>query len=164
MNLILMNDGFTVNNGPFRPYDDKNNGMFFQDIIDGYFPGEFKNQYPDGVKFSVDDQRSLDIFAGTPRRLLESARSSRLEKLNDELGEGDGKLKVKFPDGSDCIVNTQGEYKIRQIRRIIMNNFQIDDDFELISPPSPEFLNDDHSLLSLGLYPRGIILIHVQKK
>lgn len=165
MQLVLKNNGFTINNGPLRPYTENNNGMFFQDIMDGYFPGEFKKEYPDGIKFSVDDQRSLDLFSGTPRRLLESSRSSRSEKdTDDQLGEGDGKLKVKFPDGSECIVNTLGNQKVRQIRRIIVNNFQIDDDFELCSPPSNSFLNDNHTLASLNLYPRGIVLITINKK
>lgn len=164
MNLVLKNNGFTVNNGPLRPYTENNNGMFFQDIMDGYFPGEFKKEYPDGIKFSVDDQRSLDLFSGTPRRLLESARSSRSEKDDDQLGEGDGKLKVKFPDGSECIVNTLGNQKVRQIRRLIVNNFEIDDDFELCSPPSTNYLKDDHTLASLNLYPRGIVLIIIIKK
>lgn len=163
MNLILKNNGFIVNNGPLRPYSENNNGMFFQDIMDGYFPGEFKKEYPDGVKFSVDDQRSLDLFSGTPRRLLESARSSRSEK-DDQLGEGDGKLKIKFPDGSDLVVNTLGNQKIRQIRRLIVNNFEIDDEFELCSPPSNNYLNDNHTLASLNLYPRGIVLITIKKK
>ena len=162
--LVLLNDGFTVNNGPLRLYSEKDNGMFIQDIVDGYFPGEFKAENPDGVKFTVDDQRSLDIFKGTPRRLLESARSQRIDKDDEELGEGDGKLKVKFPDGTDSVINTNSEHKIRQIRRIITNNFHIDDDFELCSPPSTEFLNDEMTLQSLGLYPRGIILISIKKK
>ncbi|OHT05499.1 hypothetical protein TRFO_26771 [Tritrichomonas foetus] len=164
MKLVLLNDGFTVNNGPLRIYTENNNGMFIQDIMDGYFPGEFKGEFPDGVKFSVDDQRSLDIFKGTPRRLLESARSLRLDKEEDEIGEGDGKLKVKFPDGNVTVINTKGENKVRQIRRLIVNNFVINDRFELCSLPSTEFLKDEATLESLGLYPRGIVLVSVCKQ
>ena len=40
-------------NGPFRPFTEPTTQQCIQDIMDGYFPTELQDRYPDGVPFVV---------------------------------------------------------------------------------------------------------------
>ena len=48
--------GMLVGAGPARSFEDSE--AFVKDVCDGYFPQEFKSQYPDGIKLDVRDCRS----------------------------------------------------------------------------------------------------------
>ena len=43
----------------FRPYSDQATEAFMQDLLDGYFPSEFKARFPDGVEIKVRDESDL---------------------------------------------------------------------------------------------------------
>ncbi|TPX34715.1 hypothetical protein SmJEL517_g02697 [Synchytrium microbalum] len=70
--LSLYRNGFALRSGPFRPFSDKSTKMFMRDLLDGYFPFELKDQYPDGVPFDLrdyhttayDDQPKYIPFSG----------------------------------------------------------------------------------------------------
>ncbi|NWQ83509.1 UBX11 protein, partial [Columbina picui] len=47
--LTLYQNGIAMFNGPFRPYEDPSTQQCLQDIMDGYFPSELQNRYPDGI-------------------------------------------------------------------------------------------------------------------
>ena len=47
--LTVFKNGFMLRRGPFRAYSDASNRLFMADILDGYFPLEFKEEFPDGV-------------------------------------------------------------------------------------------------------------------
>jgi hypothetical protein len=51
-------DGLLVRNGPARAYAMKESRLLVRDLIDGYFPFEFKADFPDGVKLVVLDKLS----------------------------------------------------------------------------------------------------------
>lgn len=53
--LCFWKNGFQVNGAPVRSYVVPINRAFVQDILDGYFPYELKEKYPDGVPFTVLD-------------------------------------------------------------------------------------------------------------
>lgn len=156
MALVLLDTGFTVNGGELRPYAEKRNGMFIQDIVDGFFPGEFKDRYPDGVKFTVEDRRSEELFKGTARRLIESARGIRRDE--EEVCDGDGKLKVKMANGGDVVIPISAATKVRQVRRIVQKKMDMDE-FELCLPLSTNPVEDTATMGSLGLYPRGVLVV-----
>jgi hypothetical protein len=56
ISVTFFYNGIWLNNGPLRPYSLKECQSFCQDILDGYFPAEFKDQYPDGVIFHATDK------------------------------------------------------------------------------------------------------------
>ena len=60
---ILYISGIMLFRGPFRPYTSDNARSFIADVMDGYFPAEFKDKYPDGVAFEIKD--SSDVFSST---------------------------------------------------------------------------------------------------
>ena len=53
--LAVFQDGVLIRRGPFRPFSDETTQRFVSDVLDGYFPPEFKNDYPDGVIFDIKD-------------------------------------------------------------------------------------------------------------
>lgn len=162
--LTLKEDGFTVNNGDLRLYSRPVSSDFFQDIMDGFFPLEFKEQYPEGVRIIVDDQRVNDLFKGQARKLVESSRREKRDtKVIDwtkELGEGTGKLKVKLSNGKDIIVRTEKTTKIRDIKILITDYLGLED-CKVAIPPSLEPVDDSKTIEQLSLYPRGLLILNM---
>jgi hypothetical protein len=56
INLVFYLDGLCLNDGPFRPYHWPAAQAVVQDLVDGYFPYEFKQNHPDGVPLKVFDK------------------------------------------------------------------------------------------------------------
>lgn len=77
--MYLYADGFRVDDGPFRGFDDDKNVSFVRDVQDGYFPYEMVHTHPDGVPFRLVDRHDEDwesgfvAFTGAAR-LLDSQR------------------------------------------------------------------------------------------
>ncbi|XP_027596035.1 UBX domain-containing protein 11 isoform X1 [Pipra filicauda] len=57
--LTLYQNGIVLCNGAFRPYQDPSTQQCLQDIMDGYFPSELQQRYPDGVPLQVTDRRDV---------------------------------------------------------------------------------------------------------
>ena len=51
--MSVFSDGLLVGGRPARSFEDF--GGLVKDVCDGYFPQEFKAQYPDGIKLDVRD-------------------------------------------------------------------------------------------------------------
>ena len=79
--ISLYNKYFTVNNGDPRDYDLPMSAQFFRDIMDGYYPSEFKEEYPDGVQFKIEDHRAPEMFQGKARHINEQKdKNSRCKR------------------------------------------------------------------------------------
>ncbi|XP_043785004.1 uncharacterized protein LOC122710872 isoform X2 [Apis laboriosa] len=64
MSLKFYKNGMIVQDGPLRSYEDPATTSFLKDILDGYFPSELQEAYPEGVPFKVEDHRS-QLFLNT---------------------------------------------------------------------------------------------------
>jgi hypothetical protein len=84
--------------------------------------------------------------------------SARKERPDEDLGSGDGKLKVKLPSGGELLIQTTAQTKVRQIRRIVGNKLE-SSDFELCVPLKKVPLDDNSELGAIGLYPRGVLML-----
>lgn len=62
VSLTFYKNGFVLFEGPFRPYNIPSSLPFVKDIMDGYFPYELKERYPNGVPFKLCD-RSYEEYA-----------------------------------------------------------------------------------------------------
>ncbi|XP_062510595.1 UBX domain-containing protein 11-like isoform X2 [Corticium candelabrum] len=80
--LTVYQNGFLLFSGPFRPYSDPLSQRFIQDIMDGYFPSELQDRYPDGVPITLTDKREV-IFRD---RRHETAFPGSGEVLGGEAG------------------------------------------------------------------------------
>jgi hypothetical protein len=58
--LTFYKNGIMVKRGPFRTNGSDTYVSFVRDIMDGYFPSEFKKDYPDGVIFELIDKHECE--------------------------------------------------------------------------------------------------------
>lgn len=60
LSLTIFKNGLWLKDGPLRPYSLPECQAFLQDVLDGYFPAELRQEYPDGVVFSpLEDKSAL---------------------------------------------------------------------------------------------------------
>ncbi|XP_047358298.1 uncharacterized protein LOC124952453 [Vespa velutina] len=75
ISLKFFKNGMIVQDSPLRLYNDPKTTSFIRDILDGYFPSELQEAYPNGVPFKVEDHRSevytndVNVFPGQGHRL-----------------------------------------------------------------------------------------------
>ncbi|XP_014605734.1 PREDICTED: uncharacterized protein LOC106787680 [Polistes canadensis] len=75
VSLKFYKNGMIVQGGPLRLYNDPKTASFIRDILDGYFPSELQETYPNGVPFKVENHRTevytndVNIFPGHGYRL-----------------------------------------------------------------------------------------------
>ena len=82
--VVYYKNGLLVKRGPFRSADSKSYKTFVDDILDGYFPSEYKDEYPDGVIFDLLDKHWYEYEPGcgdeVEGRMTASQLSQRLPK------------------------------------------------------------------------------------
>lgn len=83
--LTLFANGIFMFEGPFRPFTDATTRTCVQDFMDGFFPSELQDKYPDGVVIKVTDRREVhfkddrsNIFQGPGVILGGDSKPSRL--------------------------------------------------------------------------------------
>jgi hypothetical protein len=54
--VVFYSNGLMVRRGPFRDHASESFRKFTRDVMDGYFPSEFRDEYPDGVVFVLVDR------------------------------------------------------------------------------------------------------------
>ncbi|KAM4633813.1 UBX domain-containing protein 11 [Polymixia lowei] len=64
--LRLYSNGILMFDGPFRPYQEHSTQQCMQDLMDGYFPSELQERFPDGVPFEVHDRREEEFIVRRP--------------------------------------------------------------------------------------------------
>ena len=150
VSIILFNDGFTVNDGELRPYNTPSSASFMRDILDGFFPQEFKQDYPDGVKLKVEDRRT--------RQNDDKPDDLEMLPAPTGIGEGDGAVKVRIPAIPDVTIKITKTQTVQDLMNLIEHNFDIRN-FALCSPMSSEPLQPDRTVGDVGLYPKGMALV-----
>ncbi|XP_041439840.1 UBX domain-containing protein 11 isoform X2 [Xenopus laevis] len=86
--LTLYKNGIILFQGPFRSYQEKSTQLCMRDIMDGYFPSELQNRFPDGVTFQVTDNRNVvfqeqsrwDDFPGSGQTVGSSGNNIQTSK------------------------------------------------------------------------------------
>ncbi|KYQ56877.1 UBX domain-containing protein 11 [Trachymyrmex zeteki] len=84
MALKFYKNGMCVNGGPLRSYYDPTAVSFIRDILDGYFPSELQQEYPDGVPFMIEDHRTelhIDDSASFPGQGYRLGKQSPMDNL-----------------------------------------------------------------------------------
>ncbi|KAG7475518.1 hypothetical protein JOB18_032895 [Solea senegalensis] len=64
--LRLYSNGIVMFDGPFRSYQENSTQQFMRDLMDGYFPSELQERFPDGVPFEVHDRRDEEFILRLP--------------------------------------------------------------------------------------------------
>ena len=79
VDLTLFANGISLYSGPFRSFHDSLTKKFCIDIMDGYFPSELQEKYPDGVPFNLFDKRDV---------VFKEERNSVFKSKGYRLGSG----------------------------------------------------------------------------
>jgi hypothetical protein len=56
--ITIYKDGILIKRGPFREMGSDSFNSFVGDVLDGYFPSEFRGENPDGVILKLTDKRN----------------------------------------------------------------------------------------------------------
>lgn len=62
--IILFRNGLFIKRGPFRENGSSSYLSFVRDVVDGYFPSEYRTEYPDGVILELTDKHNEDYKLG----------------------------------------------------------------------------------------------------
>jgi hypothetical protein len=113
-NIIFYRNGIMVGNGSFRPYSWDITKAFLNDIADGYFPYEFKEKHPDGVKLNVIDKTNEIYSKNTEvKKKLADYNTSNIKDLDF----------LKVQDEQARIVDAQTLFN--QMPKILIKNGKI---------------------------------------
>ncbi len=115
--LKLYANGICLFNGPFRSFNDSLTKKFCIDIMDGYFPTELQDRYPDGVNFELVDKRDV-IFK--QNELINSVFKSKGYRLgsgrvDNSLSTSDGNLQIERSHDKETITNEEDFYNRKTI-------------------------------------------------
>jgi hypothetical protein len=157
VHIHFTDEGFAIDTNDLRPYAHPLSTAFFQDIMDGFFPVEFKAKYPEGVTLVIDDQRKNELFKGEARRLVDSAHREKRAQWKPEIGDGAGQLKVRFADGKETVVRTSADTTVASVRVTIQRVLGLEV-FRLAAPTGAE-VDEARTVGELGLFPRGLVLL-----
>eukprot|EP00656_Telonema_subtile_P056435 TRINITY_DN9011_c0_g1_i6.p2 TRINITY_DN9011_c0_g1~~TRINITY_DN9011_c0_g1_i6.p2 ORF type:complete len:262 (-),score=57.15 TRINITY_DN9011_c0_g1_i6:273-1058(-) len=93
MEMVFWKDGFQIDYAGLRPYTMKHNRAFVQDLLEGFFPFELKESFPDGVPLSVHD-RTWEPFDGSRRHrpFSQAGQGQRLGDGGQRLGDGESQV------------------------------------------------------------------------
>ncbi|KAL6462391.1 hypothetical protein MHYP_G00288130 [Metynnis hypsauchen] len=97
--LWLYKNGIVMFNGPFRSYHDPSTQRCMQDLMDGYFPSELQEKFPEGVVFQVYDRREEEFrvrrapgfpgkghtVGGSEEKLLDHREEDRCTQSQSQL-------------------------------------------------------------------------------
>ncbi|XP_042220624.1 uncharacterized protein LOC121865354 [Homarus americanus] len=68
LQLTLYKNGVVVDDGGFRSFESVKTRQFLQDILDGFFPSELQDIYPQGVPIKVRDKRQVIFLPNSSKR------------------------------------------------------------------------------------------------
>lgn len=89
--VCVYSDGICVNSGPFRPYGWALCDAFLNDLLEGYYPYEFKDRYPDGYPLEVVDKSTEKC--PTNATLAPSTTKTTFTGAGHKLGGTSGTIK-----------------------------------------------------------------------
>ena len=70
LRITLYSNGFTIDKGDFRPYDDPVNQQFMKELNEGYVPKEIQDKYKGGVSVGLEDKRQEAFRPPTPPKYV----------------------------------------------------------------------------------------------
>lgn len=140
--IIMYKNGIMVKRGPFRPAGSDSFNSFTRDILDGYFPSEFRESAPDGVILDLTDKRNEyfkhDSSTESSYRGEEMKAAQFLDRLPKTVIKGGDIVSVrshvgsKLNSGQDIQSNSQNSDNKSELH----NNFLSGNDVVHLSTPA----------------------------
>lgn len=79
--ITFYSDGIMIRRGPFRESSSPSYSSFVRDIMDGFFPSEFRDEFPDGVLFHLIDKHTIKYLGSKDRADEAMSKDHFLGKL-----------------------------------------------------------------------------------
>lgn len=100
LRITLYQNGFTVEGGEFRPYDDENNKKFMKELNEGYVPEELRKVHNKPVGIALEDRRKEKFVPPPPPKYV--AYSGEGASLGGQAGVG-GAVNKDAADGKPVV-------------------------------------------------------------
>jgi hypothetical protein len=84
VHVCVYSDGICVNSGPFRPYGWPLANAVIDDVLEGFYPYEFKDRYPDGFPIHILDKSTEKC----PTGLVPTTGVSNIVSASDQPNFG----------------------------------------------------------------------------
>lgn len=119
IDVSVYSDGIMIKRGPFRNLYSDSCRAFVRDIMDGFFPSEFRSEYPDGVMFRLIDRHNIPYGGSTDQAAEKLSKEDLLRNVRKVVLK-DGNLvpmrsdiaqlleKGNSGDSSSCSVQDKG--------------------------------------------------------
>ena len=163
--ITMYRNGFTLDNGTFRPYTDPQNKEFIESVKQGYIPQELE-QYAQTSNVAVDVTdhtndmfKESDVkpkpqpsFVGAGKKLCETKEGIKVTwegKQFDAAGEK-ARVKVRFHDGKSKIIMMNTTWTVKDVYAEVKKESGIDT-FRLIAMPNKEVEPSDKTVKEAGL-------------
>ena len=149
LNVTIYKDGIVVNNGVFRPYNWPLCTAFIGDVLEGYFPSEYQQKYPEGFMMKLNDKstesgakasetagyRKSNFLKNMPSQVI--TKSGQIVQVRDDirvLMGGDSELKetvhktvsqggvflqVRIVGGGKIVAQMSESNTIGDVRRVV---------------------------------------------
>ncbi|KAM4735183.1 UBX domain-containing protein 11 [Anableps anableps] len=169
--LKLYRNGIVMFDGPFRSYQELSTQQCMQDLMDGYFPSELQQRFPDGVPFEVHDRRDNEFMVRMPWHAFpgdgqavcgeESANSvgfmSDKKLTTDQFLSKLPKLVVKAGN----VINIRGS-----LRRTLQgsSDAQSSSSEILIDTPALQAMMDRTQMINSDKPPRAVITLKLKSE
>jgi len=95
VSLYMYKDTLEVD-GTKRRYSDPKTKKLVRDVMDGYYPIEFKEKYPEGVMFDISDRRNIMIDSKNEPR-----KDRRISKTSSSSSSSTSVTKRSHKDGDE---------------------------------------------------------------
>jgi len=69
--ITLYKQGFTIDDGPLRPYKDTENQKFMADLKSGHIPEELRAKHKEGLDVGLEDKRTEEYKEPPPPKYVE---------------------------------------------------------------------------------------------
>jgi hypothetical protein len=137
VSYIFYSDGIWARGGPLRPYSVRESKVLVRDLMDGYFPWELKDDYPEGVPLRIemrlDEAKS---GGGAPGGGGPAEQFTAFKGAGVALGKEEGGLHAKVEGVSEAarrevwapsVGNSKGETLFRQLPDKVVKNGNVID-------------------------------------
>jgi len=133
VNVTWYRNGFTVNDGPFRPTSDPLNKKFMDEMAAGRCPSELQGASDQPVHVALHDKRSEDFkeppppsyvaFSGAGNSLSTGSSSAAAAAVQSDAGsvvvdasKPKGKIQIRFHDGQKKAQEFNEDHTLRDLR------------------------------------------------
>ncbi|EKE37563.1 hypothetical protein ENUP19_0248G0093 [Entamoeba nuttalli] len=152
LNVVMYKNGFIVNDGPLRNYEDPNNKQFIDDVTNGFIPQEYIQQAQhNNIAINLTNSTQT-IFSGhtstaTTHSISFTGTGNSIGKSNAtnfkvtgsiptlDISKPTTNIKVRFIDGKQKVFKVNQDWTVSQIYALIKKETNINE-FRLVAIPN----------------------------